>query len=206
MFKWCALYRIHVHACIHNIHSYIYICETHTHIHTHLRRGLIWCSTRIPFRVQKLLSLHILRCGCYDPDVLSFLSFKQQLIMNGCVLHSQVIQCFTVSDHHSDQVFSERSLSAPRLTQTKNHIWLRGLDTPLHCILQGRSESVRIVEHSSSFLFLQTVGVLHGRGAVVDDSPAEGCGVETLIFHLQHQPTFEVGKDLPGQGGWVTWR
>ena len=113
--------------------------------------------------VQELFCLHILRGGGNNADISCLLGLKQQLVVDGHVLHAQVVQRLAVRDHHRHQIPGQGPLRAPWLTEAEDHIRLGGLAASLHGVLEGGGEAVSVVEDLGLFLLLKDVRVLHGR-------------------------------------------
>ena len=161
-------------------------------------------GARVPLGVQELFCLHVLRGGRYYADVPRLLRFKQQFVVDGYVPDSKIVECLAISHHNRDQVPCERFLSAPRLPEAKHYVGLRGLATPLGCILKRGCELVWIIEDFSPFFLLEDVCVFERGRAVIDDCPTQGPGVDTLVLHLQDQTSLEVREYFFGEACRVT--
>ena len=148
-----------------------------------------------------MVSFHVLSGGGYDTNVSGLLGFKQEFVVDGCVPDTQVVQCLAVGDYHSDQVLCKGPISTPGLAKAKHNVRLRRVATPINSILQGWRKPMCIVEDSRPLLLLEYVCVFDRGGAVIHDSPAQSSGKDTLVLHIQDQPSLEVGKDLLCQGG-----
>ena len=92
-------------------------------------------SGGVTLGVQEMFCLHVFRSGGYDADISGFLSLKQELIVDGRVADSQIVQCLAVCHHYCHQVLGQRTLRPPGLPQAEHHVRLRGVATPLHGVL-----------------------------------------------------------------------
>lgn len=151
-------------------------------------------------RVKELLCFQVSLRGRDYSNLLVLHCFKEQLVMDRDVPHSQVIEGFAVGYDKRDQVLGERPVTSPRLSKTEDGVRLGGTRLALCCVLtERRHERVVVLEHSYSLLLLQRPSVLRGGISMVNHRPTQSCGIDVPVFHVDNKTSLHRLEYLTGQ-------
>ena len=103
-----------------------------------------------------------------------------------------------VSDNQGDEVLGGVSLGSPGLSEAEDNVGAGRVSLSQGVLLEGRQEVVVVVEDLGPLFLLQGVALLTGGRAVVHHGTAQGCGIDVVVHHLQHQAPGHRVEDVLG--------